>query len=154
MIAMALLLVTAGSPPAAQVESLVVERTNALRESEGAGRLRPDDRLARVARDFATTLSRLEALEHDADGSTIPDRIRRSGYRPCAWAENIAYEYRTGGFAAPDLAAAFVKDWLDSAGHRRNLLSRDVKDIGVGVARSAKTGRVYGVQVFARECPR
>ena len=152
MIAIALLLVTAAAPDPSQVERFVLEQTNAYRESQGVHALRPEARLSKVAREFASTLAKRDELEHDAGGSTIDARILKGGYRPCAWAENIVYEYRSREFTAQELATAFVKDWRESSGHRRNMLSRDVKDIGIGVARSERTGRLYGVQVFAREC--
>lgn len=141
-----------GAPDPLQVERHVLEQTNAYRQAQGVPVLHPESRLARVARDFAETLARLDELEHDADGSTIDARIRKGGYRPCAWAENIVYEVRSRPFTAEELATAFVRDWRDSSGHRRNMLSRDVKDVGIGVAQSRKSGRWYGVEVFAREC--
>jgi len=58
-----------------------------------------------------------------------------------AWAENIA-----SGF--PD-AASVVQGWWDSDGHRRNLLSTDVTEIGVAVSYSA-TGVAYWTQDFGR----
>jgi hypothetical protein len=48
------------------------------------------------------------------------------------------------------LAQSFITGWKNSPEHRRNLLDPDVLEIGVGVARSEKTGRYYAVQDFGR----
>jgi hypothetical protein len=65
-------------------------------------------------------------------------------------AENIAWESKSGGFTTSELARALVDGWKKSPGHRKNMLDRDVEEIGVGVARSKKTGRYDAVQVFGR----
>ena len=64
--------------------------------------------------------------------------------------ENIAYEYNSAGFTAEALAGDCVRGWENSPGHRKNMLDPDVQDIGVGLARSSRTGRYYAVQDFGR----
>ncbi|MFQ5649844.1 MAG: CAP domain-containing protein [bacterium] len=57
--------------------------------------------------------------------------------------ENIAY---IQGIPASKLARKFVKIWMNSAGHRKNILHRDFSHFGVGVAR--KAGEYSATQVF------
>jgi hypothetical protein len=64
--------------------------------------------------------------------------------------ENIAWEYNSDGFTATGLARAFVSGWRHSPEHRKNMLDGDLDEIGVGVARSQRTGRYYAVQDFGR----
>jgi uncharacterized protein YkwD len=65
--------------------------------------------------------------------------------------ENIAYQFRSRGFASPaELGHVFVEGWKGSPGHRTNLRDREATEIGVAVAQSARTKRYYAVQVFAR----
>lgn len=54
--------------------------------------------------------------------------------------ENVAYGFRSG--------KANVDAWMDSKGHRANILDKRFRRIGVGVAKRGKT--YYTVQVFGR----
>ena len=65
-------------------------------------------------------------------------------------AENIGFQFRSSPFSADPLARGFVDGWSKSPGHRANMLDADVLDSGAAVARSARTGRYYAVQLFAR----
>jgi S1-C subfamily serine protease len=67
--------------------------------------------------------------------------------------ENIAYGYAPRGGRADGLAGTFVRMWKESEGHRRNLLDANATELGVGVARSEKTGRCYAVQMFGFAAP-
>ena len=50
-----------------------------------------------------------------------------------------------------DLAKKSVEGWINSQGHRENLLARDVTEIGVGVVRAPdKNPKYISVQLFAR----
>jgi uncharacterized protein YkwD len=134
----------------AAVSQVVVERTNAFRASEGVGTVQPNDALARAAREFAGYLARTGEVSHTADGRQPGDRAAAAGYASCIVAENLASRYRSDGYrTAPPLAEAFLTDWQDSPGHRRNLADPDVTEIGVGVARDA-ADRYYAVQLFGR----
>jgi Cysteine-rich secretory protein family len=64
--------------------------------------------------------------------------------------ENIGYQFSSAGFGSIELARGFVQDWIESPGHRRNLLAPEATDIGVAIARSARSGRYYAVQMFGR----
>ena len=136
----------------ATVEKIIAAATNDLRAAQGRARLAVDPQLTATAKAFATYLAQHDRLDHDADGRQPGDRARQHGYAWCNIAENIAYEYRSKGFAARELAETLVEDWEGSPGHRRNLLDARVVDLGVGVARSHSSGRWYGVQVFGRRC--
>jgi uncharacterized protein YkwD len=135
-----------------RVEKIIVEATNDFRSAEGRGRLRVDARLAAAAQGFADYMARHDRLDHEADGRKPGERARKAGYVWCQIAENIAYEFRSSGFETRELAEALVDDWKGSAGHRRNMLERNVVDIGVAVARSPQTGRWYAVQLFGSRC--
>ena len=76
-----------------------------------------------------------------SDGSNPGDRIARAGYRFSAWAENVAMGY-------PD-AASVMDGWMNSPGHRANILSGNVTEIGVGLAYAAD-GAPYWTMVLAR----
>jgi uncharacterized protein YkwD len=129
---------------------LITQMTNEFRSGHGRGRLSVNPELARTAQDFADYLARTDTFSHTADGKQPSQRVREHGYRFCLVAENIAWEYDSAGFTAPALARAFVAGWRHSPGHRKNMLDGDLDEIGVGVARSEKTGRFYAIQDFGR----
>ncbi len=85
---------------------------------------------------------------HAADGGTPASRASRHGYEHCIISENIAYQYSSAEFAPEELAVSLVEGWKRSPGHRRNMLDPNVSATGVAVARSAKTGYYYAVQMF------
>ena len=74
-----------------------------------------------------------------SDGSTMVQRIDRVGFPWRSVAENVAYGYAS--------AAAVMTGWMNSSGHRRNILSSNTH-IGVGLAYGSD-GLPYWTQVFA-----
>ncbi len=69
-----------------------------------------------------------------ADGRTPQERAAEHGYTSYR-AENIAR-----GQHSPD---AVVDSWMNSEGHRRNLLNPDLDEIGLGVAERVEGGPVW-----------
>ena len=99
-----------------------------------------NDALYKAAQRFAFDMATLGFFNHmHPDGSSAGDRISDEGYRWRTWGENIAYGYST--------AEAVVQAWIDSPGHRANMLSSKFKELGVGY-RVAQSGRAYWVQDF------
>ena len=80
-------------------------------------------------------------------GSTMLGRVRATSYlrgaRGWALGENLAWG--TGSLATP---AKTVDAWMNSAGHRRNILDRSFKEIGIGVSLGAPV-EVSAAQVAA-----
>ena len=131
-------------------EELIEQGTNQFRAEQGAGRVAADATLERAARGLADFMARTDKYGHDADGSSVSQRVRRAGYDSCMVSENIALHYNSEGVATANLARIYVQGWKDSPGHRRNMLDPGATDLGVAVARSPTSGRYYAVQVFAR----
>lgn len=130
--------------------ALVLAGANAERRKAGASDLAENPVLTEAARAFAAFMARTDRYGHGSDGRQPRDRVEQAGYAPCIVAENLAYQYLSTGFATPDLAQSLLEGWLDSPGHRANLLNPDVTETGLGLARSRDTGRYYAVQLFAR----
>jgi len=129
---------------AAAVASTLVQLTNAERSSAGRPALRSSSRLNEAAQLHADQMARLGRLEHVLSGAEYPrpeDRLAAAGYQWSAYAENIAM-----GQSTP---AAAMDSWMHSSGHRANILSTSVTEIGIGFARDS-AGRPYYVQVFGR----
>ena len=68
-------------------------------------------------------------------------------------AENLARHYDTAGFTTRDLAQKLVQGWIDSPGHRANLLEADALETAVAVVsrRRDRYEEFYAVQLFARD---
>lgn len=105
------------------------------------GPVRWSPRLAAAARDQSSHLARTGRLSHTgAGGSSLADRIGATGYRPRAWAENVASGQRS--------AAAVVDAWLESPGHCRNIMNGAYSEIGAAAVRGGD-GRLYWTLVLA-----
>ncbi|AVT37361.1 CAP domain-containing protein [Plantactinospora sp. BB1] len=125
----------AGSSQEAQVLAIV----NQERTSNGCGTVVINNDLAEAARLHSQDQGEHTNMSHTgSDGSDFVERARRAGYdRPIG--ENVAMGYQN--------AAAVMDGWMNSSGHRANILNCDAKAMGVGVATGAD-GRLYWTQVF------
>lgn len=113
---------------AANLGPRVLKRVNEIRKARGLPPVAFSPRLARAARDHSRDIARHEMMGHrGSDGSRLPDRVKRVGYRYRLVAENVA--------AGQTTPKETVEAWMKSPGHRRNLLLRRVCRAGVGYAR-------------------
>jgi uncharacterized protein YkwD len=132
---------SASKPDLARTAEMIVTLTNQFRSQHERGKLKVNEQLTRAAQDFADYIAKTDTFSHTADGKRPSQRVSEHGYQSCLVAENIAWEYNSSGYTAPALARAFVAGWRHSPGHRKNMLDGDLDEIGVGVARGAKTGQ-------------
>lgn len=116
---------------------------NAQRATAGAGPLQLCASLVRAAADHTADQAAHDLMTHTgSDGSTMVIRVERAGYTGwSAAAENVAAGYQT--------VADVMNGWMNSTGHRTNLLNPAYTDVGVGQVPSAG-GTVYWTQVFGR----
>ncbi len=129
---------------ATDANAAVIALANAERARRRLLPLEPSPRLIRAAQIHAEQMARVGRLAHDLPRAEFPraeDRLQAVKYRWTAWAENVAF----GQEDADDV----LRSWMKSSGHRANILSTTVTEIGVGHARG-KDGRLYWVQLFAR----
>lgn len=122
------------TPDYAQVETFVVEMTNAYRRENKLGQVRINARLNAAARKYAALLAKTREFSHTAGGTNAGDRLKSAGYDFCSYGENLAMAADSRGFASRPLAAQAVTGWINSPGHRANILEKGVTEIGVGVA--------------------
>ena len=121
-------------------EEQVVNIVNKERKAAGKTALKSDDTLNEIAAVRAKELA--EKFDHTRpDGSSCFTAFSEAGFTGySAAAENIAYNYN-------DSADEIMDIWMNSSGHKANILSGDLTKIGVGLYESG--GRYYWVQVFA-----
>jgi uncharacterized protein YkwD len=142
-------MVTLPDPP--QAEIAIVQMTNAFRREQKLGALVSNGKLSAAARAYAGYLARTGTLSHTADGRSMDARVRAQGYTFCWLAENLSFRRDAKGFAPKALADTVVTGWRNSPGHRANMASPNVTEIGVGVARApGPTPTYYSVQLMGR----
>jgi stress response protein SCP2 len=130
----------AGSGAEAELLAEVVRLTNRERTSRGLGALATDSRLARAAHVHSVDMATRDFFAHECpSGTQAWDRAVASGYRYRKVAENIAAGQRS--------AAEVVEGWMNSPGHRANILDGELTQIGVGYATGGEYG-TYWTQVF------
>src|SRR6266581_1290602 len=125
-------LAAAASSPAGMISD--------FRLKHGEGRVTMDATLNRIALEQARAMAAKDKLDHEVLGSfnsrIAPARAGRA-------AENIAYGY--DGFEKT------LGQWIDSSGHRKNLLLPRASRVGVASAKSATSRRTYWAMVIAGE---
>ena len=105
----------------------VLEAVNRFRLERGRPPVRRDARLDQAAQGHAEDQLRRSYYEHRSpEGGTAASRARAAGVRSSLVAENIAK-----GLFTP---AETVDRWMDSSGHRKNILLRRATATGLGVA--------------------
>jgi uncharacterized protein YkwD len=115
------------------VSDAIVCLHNQVRARHGLPSLRENARLRRAALGHSKEMVSEGYFEHTTpDGTTMVDRILRSRYAGpndgWAFGENLAWG--TGALAT---ARGAVEAWMDSAGHRANILRRTYRELGVGI---------------------
>lgn len=125
----------------------VIELTNQERRKVGLQALKFEMRLTTAAKRHSQDMALQDYFSHkQPNGGTPGDRITATGYQWSSYAENIA-----AGMSTPE---AVVAGWMNSPGHRANILKPELKEIGIGYYFLADdTGKVnyhhYWTQVFA-----
>lgn len=116
-----------GAAPVAIAARAEVPSLNEYRATHGLRALSRSGRLDAAAAAHARDMQRMNLMTHTgSDGSRMTDRLKRAGYRYRAAAENVA-QTRNG----PDNA---MRLWINSPGHRRNMLKTNVTQYGIGRA--------------------
>lgn len=124
------------------LEDEVIRLTNVERTKRGLPPLAKNWELCRVARYKSEDMLSRGYFAHNSPAYGSPfDMMESFGLRFTAAAENIAYGQRT--------PAEVMNAWMNSPGHRSNILSGNVSEIGVGVAKKSN-GTLYWTQMFIR----
>ncbi|MEU1128224.1 CAP domain-containing protein, partial [Streptomyces sp. NPDC005899] len=113
-------------PPApSSTEEEVVRLVNAERAKAGCEPVSTNGLLADAASRHSADMADRDYFSHTSPDGTDPgDRITTAGYRWSTYGENIAKGQPT--------AAAVMESWMNSPGHRANILNCAFEEIGIG----------------------
>ena len=115
----------------------VICLVNADRARHGLHALRGDRDLRQAARRHSRNMVRRGFFSHvNPRGASLGERLRRSGYLRANQTRHVG-EALAWGRGTPATPAAIVAEWIASPPHRRILLGRDFREVGVGVAAGA-----------------
>lgn len=118
----------------------VLRLMNQYRAAEGLGPLGFDERLGKAAGDRMHHMEDEGYWAHES-----PD-----GLTPFVWVKVRAYDF---AFAGENLACGFetarllVQSWMESPGHRANILSRDFEDCGIAIIDGSTLGPAAGKSI-------
>ncbi|BAU11774.1 hypothetical protein LEP3755_22770 [Leptolyngbya sp. NIES-3755] len=135
----------AQSPTAAQIEAAVRQQINQVRQQDGLKALKQNDQLAEVARRYSQQMAEKDFFSHTgADGSNVAQRVEAAQITFQIVGENLYT-----GTNIPDPVDSAVEGWMNSPGHRENILRPIYAETGIGVW---KTGNTYYItQLFLRQ---
>ncbi len=135
----------------------VFYKTNAFRKSKGLDTLQWENALFLSSYTHATHMDRYNFFGHECKQNKQfqkpGNRIKYFSYNYAYIAENIAY-YETSkeAMTSEDVAEIFFRMWEKSSKHRKNMLSKEAKDIGISIHKIHRGKKIifYGVQNFGR----
>jgi uncharacterized protein YkwD len=125
------------SANAAKVRNATLCLLNAQRHAHGLRKLRENGKLRGAAAGYSRLMVSQGFFSHvSPSGSTLQSRVTGTHYldgaRAWSIGENIAWG--TGPLGTP---RQIVKAWMNSPGHRENILNGTYRDIGIGIATGA-----------------
>jgi uncharacterized protein YkwD len=134
----------AQSTTTAQMEAQVRQRINQIRQQQGLSPLRENEKLAQVARQYSKRMAAEKFFSHTSpSGDTMVQRVEAAHIFYFMLGENL---FRSSNITEPVPVA--VKGWMDSPGHRANILRGEYRETGIGVWRNGND--YYFTQLFLR----
>jgi uncharacterized protein YkwD len=129
------------------VERATLCLLNRERTTRGRMALRSNRQLHDAAVRHSRDMAQRDYFGHNTlGGRDWDDRIRRAGYSFTVVGENIAW-----GAGRNSTPRAIVRAWMRSTKHRANILGREFRDIGVGIARGAPAAGVSNAAVYTTD---
>jgi uncharacterized protein YkwD len=128
-----------GGTSATSEEQQALTLLNNDRAANGLPALKANSQLTQLARNYAQDMIRRGFFSHyNPEGQSPFDRMKQAG---------ISYKYAGENLAVNTSVANAEAAFMESSGHRANILSPNFTEVGIGVARNA-SGQVYVVQEF------
>jgi uncharacterized protein YkwD len=132
-----------------EIESLeqqCFDEVNRVRRNRRLPQLNFSEELLPVARGYSRRMAEQHFFSHiDPEGRTVRDRVDEADIKWRIVGENLAY---SNGYLNP--VAASVSGWMESPGHRRNILEPDYNLTAIG-AWISPDGTVYFTEIFIKQ---
>lgn len=128
------------------LEQQCLDEINRVRRHSGLPRLAFYEDLLPVARDYSRRMAEEHFFSHnDPDGKTVRERVDDAEIRWRMVGENLAY---SNGYVNP--VAASLHGWMESPGHRKNILEPEFGLTAIGVW-IKDDGTVYFTEIFLKQ---
>lgn len=119
----------------------VLDLVNTERTKNGLKPLVLDEALNAVALAHSKDMADRNYFSHSSpEGERMGDRLKKAGISYSAAGENIAAGQRT--------PAQVVQSWMNSEGHRKNILNASFNKMGLGCVETQSGYGIYWTQVF------
>ncbi len=126
----------------------VIRLTNLERTNRGLPPLRRSDDLTIAARAHNQDMIDNDFFSHTgSDGSSPPVRACREGYQPYGWGDCYVGENIAAGYSTP---ASVVTGWMNSQGHKDNILNAKYREIGLGHSTGGSWGNYWTMALGAQ----
>lgn len=155
-VTIALALLVAGAAPVLAFDRAAAEKTmlrliNQARTSRGLHAVSAHSALHKAARAHSTDMIRRDYFAHSSlSGAGIGTRARQAGYSVSGWTQWSVGEVIAWGGGALGTPQTVFKAWMRSSGHRRVILGKRWRDVGIGCDRGTFKG-VGGVSMWTAD---
>jgi uncharacterized protein YkwD len=123
------------------VAAEILRLVNAERSKAGCSALSSESHLDAAAQKHTDLQAEKNTMSHQLPGeASMGDRVTAAGYKWRGLGENVAAGYTS--------AESVMDGWMNSPGHKANILNCGFEELGVGRAKSS-SGTLYWTQVFA-----
>jgi len=135
-------------PTERQLETAIHQEVNAVRSENALSRLEQNSELQEASRGHSDHMAAEDYFAHESPSGESPqDRVDEVGIA-CLVAENLYYEEGYSTADREEVADRVVQGWLDSPGHRANLLDPQWRVEGIGV--EVAGDELYVTQMFCK----
>jgi len=134
-----------------QLNDAILCLVNGERTDAGLPTLAANAQLSQAADGMCKRMTAEHFFSHETpDGKTVVDRVQPTGYIPSSddWVVGENLGWGSGGLSTPQ---AMVNGWMNSPGHKANILAPDYKDVGLSACMGSPTTTNSGGTVYVND---
>lgn len=135
------------------IEKQLARQVNNYRNKNGLERLKNDTCLYKAALNHAFYLVTQDKLSHFQKSKKTKSPVERANMYDCKFdiiLENIALISYTDEISSNESSERLINLWINSKGHKINLINKNVDKSGLAVINDFKNRRIIAVQVFSK----
>lgn len=128
-----------------EIETLIFNKINEERSKVGLPKLQNSSTAAKYAKEKSKDMATRNYFDHySPEGHLVYNKMVKDGVKFTSWAENLGYISSSNG--SNSIASALMNSWMNSPGHKANILSSAYSHVGIGVYKI--NGEIYATQEF------